>query len=173
MYGYFLMRQFRPERVSPFRMPGWFRWVALAVALFFTFDYFVGGWNSPDIVVGPGQGHFLYILGLVIVAAYVPLYWWRKMSDKRRGIAPSDEMPLVVGSPGGIDLGDMPGPTVVARGPMPHDVHDAGRDRAVTVAAQARHGAGRRALRSGAGSDGASSTSSRPSRRPCSSPRTG
>ena len=47
----------------------------------------MGGWNSPDIVVGPGQGHFLYILGLVIVAAYVPLYWWRKISDQRRGIA--------------------------------------------------------------------------------------
>ena len=100
MYGYFLLRQFRPERVSPFRLPGWFRWVALVVALFLTFDYFVGGWNSPDIVVGPGQGHFLYILGLVIVAAYVPLYWWRKITDKRRGITDSDEMPLVVGSPG-------------------------------------------------------------------------
>jgi len=42
------MRQFQPERVSPFRMPYWFRWVALACALFLTFDYFVGGWNSPD-----------------------------------------------------------------------------------------------------------------------------
>jgi hypothetical protein len=116
MYGYFLIRQFRPERVSPFRMPGWFRWVALAIALFLTFDYFVGGWNSPNIVVGPGQGHFLYILGLVIVAAYVPLYWWRKMSDKRRGVDTSQAMPLVVGSPGGIDLDDTPGPTVVPEG---------------------------------------------------------
>jgi hypothetical protein len=95
-------------------MPGWFRWVALACGLFLTFDYFVGGWNSPDIVVGPGQGHFLYILGLLIVAAYVPLYWWRKTSDKRAGIAPSDAMPLVVGSPGGIDFDGMPEPTVVA-----------------------------------------------------------
>jgi amino acid transporter len=119
LYGYFLLRQFRPERVSPFRMPGWFRWIALACALFLTFDYFVGGWNSPDIVVGPGQGHFLYILGLVIVAAYVPLYWWRKMSDKRRGIAATDEMPLVLGSPGGIDLDDTPGPTVVTPGTVP------------------------------------------------------
>ncbi len=119
MYGYFIMRQFRPQKVSPFRMPGWFRWVALAVAMFLTFDYFVGGWNSPDIVVGPGQGHFLYILGLVIVAAYVPLYWWRKVSDKRHGIAPSDEMPLVVGSPGGVDFGGMPEPTVVPEGTIP------------------------------------------------------
>jgi hypothetical protein len=113
LYGYFILRQWQPERVSPFRMPYWFRWVALVCALFLTFDYFVGGWNSPDIVVGPGSGHFLYILGLVIVAAYFPLYFWRKWSDQRHGIAPSDEMPLVVGSPGGIDLDDIPGPTVV------------------------------------------------------------
>ena len=120
LYGYFLLRQFRPEKVSPFRMPGWFRWVALAVALFLTFDYFVGGWNSPDIVVGPGQGHFLYLLGLVVVAAYVPLYWWRKMTDKRQGMAPSDELPIVVGSPGGVDFGGMPEPTVVVRGDESH-----------------------------------------------------
>jgi hypothetical protein len=119
LYGYFLLRQFRPERVSPFRMPGWFRWLALVVALFLTFDYFVGGWNSPDIVVGPGQGHFLYILGLVIVAAYVPLYWWRKISDKRRGISDSEEMPLVLGSPGAVDFGGMQGPTVVTPESVP------------------------------------------------------
>ena len=32
LYGYFLIRQIRPERVSPFRMPDWFRWIALAFA---------------------------------------------------------------------------------------------------------------------------------------------
>ncbi len=85
LYGYFLMRQFQPQRISPFRMPEFFKWIALACALFLTFDYIVGGFNSPDIVVGPGQGHFLFFLGLIIVAAYVPLYWWRKMSDKRTG----------------------------------------------------------------------------------------
>ena len=66
-------------------MPGWFRWIALACALFLTFDYFVGGWNSPTSWSGPGQGHFLYILGLVIVAAYVPLYWWRKIERPAAG----------------------------------------------------------------------------------------
>jgi amino acid transporter len=104
LYGYFIMRQFQPERKSPFRMPEFFKWVALACALFLTFDYIIGGFNSPDIVVGPGQGHFLFFLGLIIVAAYVPLYWWRKVADRRLGIADSDEVPVVVGSPGGIDL---------------------------------------------------------------------
>jgi hypothetical protein len=113
------MRQFQPERVSPFRMPGWFRWVALACALFLTFDYVVGGWNSPNIVVGPGTGHFLYILGLIIVAAYVPLYFWRKLSDKRRGVLPMDDLAVVLGSPGGIDFDDTGEPVVLeVGGPM-------------------------------------------------------
>ena len=53
------------------------------------------------------------------MAAYVPLYWWRKTSDKRRGIESSEAMPLVVGSPGGIDLDDTPGPTVLTPEGMP------------------------------------------------------
>jgi amino acid transporter len=84
LYGYFIMRQMQPERSSPFRMPGWFRFLALACALFLTFDYFVGGWNSPNIVVGPGTGHSLYILGFVVVAAYFPLYFYRRWSDRYR-----------------------------------------------------------------------------------------
>ena len=55
----------------------------------------------------------------MIVAAYVPLYWWRKITDKRRGIVDSDEMPLVVGSPGGVDFGGMQGPTVVTPESVP------------------------------------------------------
>ncbi len=106
LYGYFLMRQFRKDQVSPFRLPGFFRWIALACGLFLTFDYFVGGWDSPNIVVGPGQGHTLYLLGLVIVAAYVPLYRWRRMTDRRDGLAPLGTLPMVVGAPGGIDYGD-------------------------------------------------------------------
>jgi amino acid transporter len=110
LVGYFLVRQFRKDQVSPFRMPGFFRWIALAMALGLTFVYFVGGWGAPNIVVGPGQGHTLYILGLVIVAGYVPLYLWRKMTDRRDGVPPLGALPVVVGSPGGIDLDDMPAP---------------------------------------------------------------
>jgi hypothetical protein len=104
LFGYFLLRQYTPEKVSPFRLPSFFRWVALAAAAFLTFDYFVGGWNSPDIVVGPGEGHTLFLIGVVIVALYVPLYQWRKASDKRAGLMPLGHLPVVVGSPGGIDL---------------------------------------------------------------------
>jgi amino acid transporter len=113
LFGYFMVRQFRKDQVSPFRMPGFFRWIALAMALGLTFVYFAGGWGSPDIVVGPGQGHTLYILGFVVVAAYVPLHLWRRMTDRRDGVAPLATLPIVVGSPGGIDLDDMREPHVL------------------------------------------------------------
>jgi hypothetical protein len=112
LFGYFLMRQLQPERISPFRMPGWFRWVALAAALFLTYVYFVGGWAAPKIVVAPTEGHFLYILGIIIVATYLPLYFWRKLSDKRLGIPAADAVPVVVGTPGVIGLDSAPEPSV-------------------------------------------------------------
>ena len=118
LFGYFMVRQFRKDQVSPFRMPAFFRWIALAMAVGLTFVYFAGGWGSPDIVVGPGQGHTLYILGFVVVAAYVPLYLWRKMTDRRDGLAPLGALPIVVGSPGGIDLNDIREPHVLDPGHM-------------------------------------------------------
>ncbi len=39
-------------------------------------------------MVGPGESHILYILGIVVVAAYLPLYFWRKLTDKRRAAVP-------------------------------------------------------------------------------------
>ena len=107
LYGYFFVRQFRKDQISPFRLPGYFKWIALAMAVGLTFVYFAGGWGSPDIVVGPGQGHTLFILGFVVVGAYVPLYLWRKMTDRRDGLAPLGALPIVVGSPGAVDFGDM------------------------------------------------------------------
>ena len=99
LFGYFMVRQFRKDQISPFRLHGAFRWIALAMALGLTFVYFVGGWGSPDIVVGPGQGHTLYILGFVVVAAYVPLHLWRRMTDRRDGVPPLGTCPSWWGRP--------------------------------------------------------------------------
>jgi amino acid transporter len=116
LVGYFVMRQYQKERISPFRLPGAFRWVALLVAGFMAFTFVLGGWNSPEIVVGPGTSHFLFILGGIIVLAYVPLYWWRKLSDRRLGPALAATMHEPIASPGAaaIDFDD-PVPT----GPVP------------------------------------------------------
>jgi amino acid transporter len=93
--GYFLMRQLQPERRSPFRLPGYFKYIALLAGAFFTFTFIVGGWNSPGVVVGPGTSHFLFILGIIIVAAYVPLFAWRAWMDRRLG----DALPPAVHEP--------------------------------------------------------------------------
>ncbi len=85
--GYFVYRHLRPDVERPFRLPTWAKWVALAVFIIWTVIYFYGGWNSPKIVVGPGQGPGLYLLGLLIVALYAPLYWWRARQDRRLAAA--------------------------------------------------------------------------------------
>jgi amino acid transporter len=93
LLGYFFLRQFRKELRSPFRLPGVFRWIALAMAAFLTFVYIAGGWGSPDVTVGPGQGPLLFILGLVVVGAYVPLHLWRRRTDRKDGLPPLDRLP--------------------------------------------------------------------------------
>src|SRR6266571_3587145 len=85
--GYFVYRQLRPDVERPFRLPTWAKWIALAVFIIWTVIYFYGGWNSPKIVVGPGQGPGLYLLGLLIVALYAPLYWRRAWQDRKLAAA--------------------------------------------------------------------------------------
>jgi len=67
--------------------------------------YFFGGWNSPKIVLGdPHQGPGLYLLGLLIVALYAPLYWWRAWQDRRLARAaagPGRPAAVTTASPGG------------------------------------------------------------------------
>jgi amino acid transporter len=85
--GYFVYRHLRPNEHRPFRLPTWCKWLALAVFIFWMVIYFFGGWNSPKVVVGPGQGPGLYLLGLLIVALYAPLYLWRAWQDRRLAAA--------------------------------------------------------------------------------------
>jgi amino acid transporter len=82
--GYFVYRQLRPDVPRPFRLPTFCKWIALLVFVAWMAIYFFGGWNSPKIVLAdPHQGPGLYLLGLLIVALYAPLYWWRAWQDRR------------------------------------------------------------------------------------------
>lgn len=94
LFGYFLYRHKRPEVARPVRMPEPLKWVALAIFVFFMIVWAYGGWHSPKLVVGPEEGSFLFFLGLVVIAAYVPLFLWRQASDRRRGGgSPSGDRP--------------------------------------------------------------------------------
>jgi amino acid transporter len=88
LLGYFVFRHLRPEVARPFRLPTVFKWLALGIFAFWVVVYFYGGYNAPSIVVSATEGPFLFFLGLVIMATYVPLNWWRQRSD-RRATAPA------------------------------------------------------------------------------------
>jgi amino acid transporter len=90
-FSYFVHRQTRTSIERPFRLHGSMRWVALALGIFCAFLWAFGGWNSPSVVIGT-PSHELFFIGVLIVAAYLPLYLWRRVSDKRRG---GDETPPV------------------------------------------------------------------------------
>lgn len=86
LFGYFLHRHFRPDLPRPVRLPTWSKWVALSIAIIFTFIWAYGGWQSPRLVVGENSER-LFFLGLAVLLAYLPLYWWRAYTDRKLGRA--------------------------------------------------------------------------------------
>ena len=72
----------------PFRLPTFCKWIALLVFVAWMVIYFFGGWNSPKVILAdPHQDPGLYLLGLLIVALYAPLYWWRAWQDRKLAAA--------------------------------------------------------------------------------------
>jgi amino acid transporter len=82
LIGYFLYRHWHPDVTRPVRMPGFLRFVALGLGLFFLFVWAYGGYHASDIAVGPGK-RWLFFLGLGILLLYVPLYAWRRYVEER------------------------------------------------------------------------------------------
>ena len=44
----------------------------------------IGGYYAADYAVGPGY-RWLYWIGLILLALYFPLYWWRMLEDRTLG----------------------------------------------------------------------------------------
>ena len=49
LVGYYLLRKDRPNVRRPFKLPEWMKYVALALAAFYTFIYFYGGTGVRDL----------------------------------------------------------------------------------------------------------------------------
>jgi amino acid transporter len=79
--GYGIYRLARPEVNRPVRMPGWMAYAALVVGIVFLALWLVGGYVASDYGVGPGRRE-LFLIGLFIIALYLPLYWWRRAQDR-------------------------------------------------------------------------------------------
>ncbi len=108
--GYWFLAQFHPELHRPVKMPYLIKWVALAVFIFFMFDWIFGGWNAPKYVVGPKEGETLFWLGIATVLAYWPLYWWRAWRDKVDGPTvdlTAAPVPAAVAADGGTATADI------------------------------------------------------------------
>ena len=90
LIGYYFLRRWRPELRRPFKLPEWWKYAALALAAFYLFVWAVGlPWCAVSGCAVGGVGNVLpaYFIGIALMLAYIPLYWWRQRSDRRLGLA--------------------------------------------------------------------------------------
>jgi len=87
LIGYYLLRRDRPNVRRPFKLPEWMKYLALALAAFYTFIYFYGGITYSTCKCSEAGHSTLpyYFIGFAVLAAYLPLYWWRKRDDVKTG----------------------------------------------------------------------------------------
>ena len=90
LIGYYFLRRWRPELRRPYRLPEWMKYVALALGAYYLFVWAVGlPWCATSGCAVGGVGNVLpaYFIGIALMLAYIPLYWWRQRSDRRPGLA--------------------------------------------------------------------------------------
>jgi len=81
LVGYYLLRKYKPNARRPVRLPEYFKYVALGMAVLYFVIWLYGGIMYSKI------GHTLvyYLAGWGVLIAYLPLYWYRvKVEDKRQ-----------------------------------------------------------------------------------------
>lgn len=98
LIGYFLYRHGHPQLHRPVTMPGFLRYVALGIGIFFLFVWIYGGYYASDIAVAAGK-RWLYFMGLGIILLYVPLYAYRRFVDDRKEKRASDRVLVSVETP--------------------------------------------------------------------------
>jgi len=84
LIGYSIYRIKRPELERPVRMANWMSPLAMILGIGLLVIWAIGGYLSPKYAVGTNQ-QWLWYAGLVLLALYAPLYWWRMAEDKRLG----------------------------------------------------------------------------------------
>lgn len=85
LVGYYLLRRYRPNVPRPVRLPEFFKYVALALAVFFGFIWLYGGFAYS----GFGDTRIYYFLGWAVALAYIPLYLYRTRVEDKRPTQPS------------------------------------------------------------------------------------
>lgn len=85
LIGYYLLRNDRPNLPRPFRLPEYFKYIALVLAGLYFFIWLVGGTIYSFI---GGHGAYYYV-GMVSIFLYLPLYWYRKWEDRCSRASPT------------------------------------------------------------------------------------
>jgi amino acid transporter len=101
LIGYYLLRKNRPNVRRPFKLPEWMKYLALLMALVYAIIYFWGGPVYASCTCNAAGRTTLpyYFIGLAVLAAYYPLYLWRKRGDAKNETAAATGTPTV--APGG------------------------------------------------------------------------
>jgi amino acid transporter len=81
LIGFGIFRATRDDLERPLRMPSIFGPFALLFGIGFILLWAIGGYYATDYAVGTGY-HWLYWVGLILLALYLPLNLWRKMEDR-------------------------------------------------------------------------------------------
>jgi amino acid transporter len=89
LVGYYLLRKYKPNARRPVRLPEFFKYIALGMAVIYAVIWLYGGIQYSRI----GNTLVYYLIGWGVLAAYLPLYWYRVyVEDKKE----APETPMVV-----------------------------------------------------------------------------
>ena len=87
LVGYYLLRTYRPDMRRPVRLPGFFKYIALAMAIGYFIIWSFGGLvytSLPNAALGGADTRVYFFIGWAILLSYLPLYWYRvKVEDPR------------------------------------------------------------------------------------------
>jgi amino acid transporter len=97
LVGYYLLRRDRPDMRRPFRLPEFFKYISLAIALLYFIIWIYGGivyTSLPNSLLNGNDTRVYYFIGWAILLSYLPLYWYRKrVEDPRHRAATATEPP--------------------------------------------------------------------------------
>jgi amino acid transporter len=86
LVGYYLLRRDKPNARRPVRLPEFMKYVALGMAVLYFVIWLYGGIYYSKI----GHTVVYYLAGWGVLAAYLPLYWYRvHVEDKRHMETPA------------------------------------------------------------------------------------
>jgi amino acid transporter len=102
LVGYYLLRKHRPNLRRPFRLPEFMKYVALAIAALYAVIYFWGGPVYASCSCSQAGRSTLpyYFIGIGVLLAYLPLYYFRKRVEDKRA-QPATSPPAGAVAPGG------------------------------------------------------------------------